>query len=79
MHFSMLDQLYLLLDSCIDLHDEDDTTVTLNFSPFYNELKEILKMLRRHQLVILQCSKRHPWDGKLQLPEFVLKHQSKLF
>ena len=37
-------ELYLLLDSCIDLHDEDDTTVTLNFSPFYNELKEILKI-----------------------------------
>lgn len=38
------EELYLLLDSCIDLHDEDDTTVTLNFSPFYNELKEILKI-----------------------------------
>lgn len=38
------EELYLLLDSCIDRHDEADTTVTLNFSPFYNELKEILKI-----------------------------------
>jgi hypothetical protein len=38
------EELYLLLDSCVDNHDEDDTTVTLNFSPFYNELKDILKI-----------------------------------
>ena len=38
------EELYLLLDSCVDNHDEDDTTVTLNFSPFHNELKDILKI-----------------------------------
>lgn len=38
------EELYLLLDTCIDLHDEDDTTVFLNFSPYSVELKEILSI-----------------------------------
>ncbi len=37
-------ELYLLLDSCIDNHDDEDSTVQLNFSPFMNELKEILNL-----------------------------------
>ncbi len=37
-------ELYLLLDSCVDNHDEDDSTVALNFSPYSVELKEILKI-----------------------------------
>lgn len=37
-------ELYLLLDSCVDSHDEDDSTVALNFSPYSVELKEILKI-----------------------------------
>lgn len=37
-------ELYLLLDSCIDNHDAEDTTVQLNFSPFSSELIEILKI-----------------------------------
>jgi hypothetical protein len=38
------EELYLLLDACIDRHDEDDSTVQLNFSPFVEEIKEILKI-----------------------------------
>jgi len=38
------EELYLLLDTCVDEHDEDDPTVTLNFSPYSTELKEILKI-----------------------------------
>ncbi len=38
------EELYLLLDSCIDNHDDEDSTVQLNFSPFMNELKEILNL-----------------------------------
>ena len=38
------EELYLLLDACIDRHDEDDVTVQLNFSPFVEEIKEILKI-----------------------------------
>jgi len=37
-------ELYLLLDSCVDSHDEDDPTVILNLSPYFLELKEILKI-----------------------------------
>ena len=38
------EELYLLLDACIDRHDEDDVTVQLNFSPFVEEIKKILKI-----------------------------------
>jgi hypothetical protein len=38
------EELYLLLDTCVDEHDEDDPTVTLNFSPYSAELNEILKI-----------------------------------
>lgn len=38
------EELYLLLDTCIDNHDDEDSTVQLNFSPFMNELKEILNL-----------------------------------
>ena len=38
------EELYLLLDACIDRHDEDDITVQLNFSQFVDEIKEILKI-----------------------------------
>ena len=38
------EELYLLLDTCIDRHDEDDITVQLNFSQFVDEIKEILKI-----------------------------------
>jgi hypothetical protein len=37
-------ELYLLLDTCVDAHDEDDATVALNFSSYSLELKEILKI-----------------------------------
>jgi len=35
-------ELYLLLDTCVDNHDEDDSTVCQNFSPYMNEIKDIL-------------------------------------
>ena len=35
-------ELYLLLDTCVDAHDEDDSTVCQNFSPYMNEIKDIL-------------------------------------
>lgn len=38
------EELYLLLDTCVDSHDEDDPMVCLNFSPYSVELKEILKI-----------------------------------
>jgi len=38
------EELYLLLDTCVDEHDEDDPTVTLNFSSYSTELNEILKI-----------------------------------
>lgn len=38
------EELYLLLDTCVDEHDEDDPTVILNFSPYSTELNEILKI-----------------------------------
>ena len=52
-HFNVYDQrdrmknlsrieLYLLLDTCVDAHDEDDSTVCQNFSPYMNEIKDIL-------------------------------------
>ncbi len=39
------EELYLLLDTCVDSHDEDDLMVCLNFSTYSNELKEILRIL----------------------------------
>lgn len=38
------EELYLLLDTCVDSHDEDDLMVCLNFSTYSNELKEILRI-----------------------------------
>jgi hypothetical protein len=38
------DELYYLLDTCIDSHDEDDLTVCQNFSPFADEIKNILSI-----------------------------------
>jgi len=38
------EELYLLLDTCIDSHDEDDLTVCQNFSPYMSELKQILEI-----------------------------------
>lgn len=38
------EELYLLLDTCVDSHDEDDPMVCLNFSTYSDELKEILKI-----------------------------------
>jgi len=38
------EELYLLLDSCVDNHDDEDLTVTLNFSAFVEELKDVLKL-----------------------------------
>jgi len=38
------DELYLLLDTCVDSHDEDDSTVCQNFSPYMSELKQILEI-----------------------------------
>lgn len=38
------DELYYLLDTCIDSHDEDDLTVCQNFSPFVVEIENILEI-----------------------------------
>lgn len=38
------EELYLLLDTCVDSHDEDDSTVCQNFSPYMSELKQILEI-----------------------------------
>jgi hypothetical protein len=38
------EELYLLLDVCIDRHDEDDIAVQSNFSPFIGEIQDILKI-----------------------------------
>jgi hypothetical protein len=35
------DELYLLLDSCVESHDSDDKIVILNFMKFKNELELI--------------------------------------
>jgi hypothetical protein len=37
-------ELYLLLDRCVDAHDEDDATVCQNFSPYMNEIKQLLEI-----------------------------------
>ena len=37
-------ELYFLLETCIDAHDEDDLTVCQNFSPFVDEIKNILNI-----------------------------------
>jgi len=37
-------ELYFLLETCIDNHDEEDLTVCQNFSPFIYEIKNILKI-----------------------------------
>jgi hypothetical protein len=36
------EELFLLLDACIDHHDMEDSIVIGNFSPFKTELSEIL-------------------------------------
>ncbi len=36
------EELFILLDTCIDLHDENDPIVELNFSPFIEEIKNLL-------------------------------------
>jgi hypothetical protein len=37
-------ELYFLLETCIDNHDENDLTVFHNFSPFSNEITNILNI-----------------------------------